>query len=539
MMMSRIVSSLEKVFSDEAPSCASLRELSALQNERVSFQLIFSSDKSTEYTVSVSGCEKSSFRIYNVVEVKSDLPATDDCDAYFLRKTPGFYPDLLLPIDNNSFVALDGKWHSLWIELDTTNIDVGSHNIFVTLSNGKEKATNVLSLEVIGTQLPEQELMCTMWFHSDCLATRYGVEVFSDEHWRIMENYIKNAVEHGINFILTPLFTPPLDTEVGGERPTVQLVDVKVSENGYTFGFEKLDRFIKLCERCKVKYFEMSHLFTQWGAEHAPKIVADIDGEEKRIFGWDTDADSNEYVDFLRQFAAALTKFIDSRELRSRCRFHVSDEPSLDQYETYKRRAELIAELFPGFKVIDALSDVEFFDRGAVKYPIPSENHADAFVGKSDEFWTYYCCCQRNENVPNRFFAMPSARNRILGALLYKYNATGFLQWGYNFWYSQYSKTEIDPFQVTDADHAFPSGDSFVVYPGENGEPLNSLRLKVFYEALQDLRALRKLESLVGREKALEVAFMGENPTFKNYPHGSTYILSLRERINSAIKENI
>lgn len=539
MMMSRIVSSLEKVFSDEVPSCASLSELSALQNERISFQLIFFSDKSSEYTVSLSGCDQASANIYNVVEIKSDLPATDDCDSFFLRKTPGFYPDLLLPIENNTFTALDKKWHSLWIDLDTKNIEIGKHNIFVTLSNGKEKATNVISLEVIPTALPEQELMCTMWFHADCLASRYGVAVFSDEHWRIMENYIKNAVNHGINFILTPLFTPPLDTEVGGERPTVQLVDVKITENGYSFGFEKLDRFIKMCDRCGVKYFEMSHLFTQWGAEHAPKIVADVNGEIERIFGWETDADSNEYTDFLRQFGAALTSFIDSRGIRNRCRFHVSDEPSLEQYDTYKRRADLIAEIFPNFKVIDALSDIEFFDKGVVKYPIPSENYADAFVGKTEEFWTYYCCSQRKENVPNRFFAMPSARNRILGILLYKYSATGFLQWGYNFWYSQYSKMEIDPFQVTDADHAFPSGDSFVVYPGENGEPLNSLRLKVFYEALQDLRALKKLESLIGRERTLEIAFQGSELTFKSYPHSGSYILSLRERINKAIKDNI
>lgn len=50
---------------------------------------------------------------------------------------------------------------------------------------------------------------------------------------------------------------------------------------------------------------------------------------------------------------------------------------------------------------------------------------------------------------------MPSARNRILGTLLYKYNATGFLQWGYNYWYSQFSKHEIDPLTVTDAGKAF------------------------------------------------------------------------------------
>ena len=87
---------------------------------------------------------------------------------------------------------------------------------------------------------------------------------------------------------------------------------------------------------------------------------------------------------------------------------------------------------------------------------------------------------------------------------LYKFDIHGFLQWGYNFWYSQYSKYPIDPFKVTDAARAFPSGDPFSVYPGEDG-PIVSLRLQVFYEALQDLRALKLLESHIGREKVIEL----------------------------------
>jgi hypothetical protein len=92
---------------------------------------------------------------------------------------------------------------------------------------------------------------------------------------------------------------------------------------------------------------------------------------------------------------------------------------------------------------------------------------------------------------------------------------------------------------VTDAGKAFPSGDAFVVYPGEDGQPINSLRFKVFYDGLQDLAAMRLLESLVGREKALEIAIQDDELTFQKYPHGSSYLLALRERVNKAIKENI
>ena len=78
-----------------------------------------------------------------------------------------------------------------------------------------------------------------------------------------------------------------------------------------------------------------------------------------------------------------------------------------------------------------------------------------------------------------------------------------------------------------------------VVYPGENGQPLNSLRLKVFYDGLQDFAAMRLLESLVGREKALEIIVRDDEFSFLKYPHGSSYLIALRERVNQAIKENI
>lgn len=59
-------------------------------------------------------------------------------------------------------------------------------------------------------------------------------------HWRLIDQFVGMAAQNGVNMILTPLFTPPLDTQVGGERPTVQLVDVIVMDRGYSFGFGKL-----------------------------------------------------------------------------------------------------------------------------------------------------------------------------------------------------------------------------------------------------------------------------------------------------------
>lgn len=82
------------------------------------------------------------------------------------------------------------------------------------------------TLQTDDVTLPPQELIRYEWFHSDCLAAYYGVESWSEKHWEIVEAFARNAVRHGINALYTPLWTPPLDTEVGAERPTCQLLEI-------------------------------------------------------------------------------------------------------------------------------------------------------------------------------------------------------------------------------------------------------------------------------------------------------------------------
>ena len=185
------------------------------------------------------------------------------------------------------------------------------------------------------------------------------------------------------------------------------------------------------------------------------------------------------------------------------------------------------------------LSNYKFFEKGIVEHPIPSNDHVDQFIGKMKEAWTYYCSAQ-TAKVSNRLFSMPSQRNRVLGCQLYKFDIKGFLHWGYNFWYTRFSKRSVDPFSETDAGGFFPSGDSYVVYPDKDGRALLSLRLKVFYDGLQDMLALQLLESLIGKEKTLAILEEGIAPiTFSEYPHSDDWQLQMRERINEAIRQSI
>lgn len=523
-----LASSLEKIF-DNAPLPESYDRLCLLRGERGGLQCAVVCDADADLTVSVAS--QNPCRLYLVKDVPVGLAVYENarnCTVLNGGKS-GDYPDLLVPCDGSVSVKA-GRPAVLWAEF--TGQTPGEDEAVFTAQGKGQRAEARAAVTVGETALPPQQLRHINWFHADCLSTYYGVEVFSEEHWRIVENFMRNAAAHGVNVSFTPLFTPPLDTEVGGERPTVQLVDVVKKGHTYTFGFEKLDRWIDAATRSGMRYFEFSHLFTQWGAKHAPKIMARTSSGYRRIFGWENDSLSQGYISFLRQFGPALKAYTDAKGVTDRCLVHCSDEPGKGDLRRYRKTAAVLHEYFGAYEHVDALSDFAFYEEGLIGTPVPSEQAVPVFDGKVPKLWTYYCCGQYSDELPNRFIAFPSLRNRILGTLLYQYDCDGFLQWGYNFYYTQLSRRPVDPFQETDAGGAFPAGDAFVVYPGENGEPLPSLRQKVFYDGIQDIAALRALEAKTSRAHALDVIReeLGEID-FTHYPMDNARFLRFRERI--------
>ena len=543
MLQCKMISSLTKVFADREPAGEKF-PLSILRGETASCQVAVRSFGSIYVTASAPG-----FRV--TVREACQVPVGYACpvdleDDDYLRKTPGLYPDLLRPLGPEGLRERTvGWWTSYWIDAEPEdNTPGGDYTLTVRVTGGEEEVfEDAVQIHLVEAALPEQKLINTEWFHGDCLADHYHVEALSEEHWVILEKFIRSAVRMGLNMILTPIFTPALDTVVGGQRTTVQLVDVFVDGGEYRFGFEKLERWVKMCLDCGMVHFEMAHLYTQWGSNRAPKVMATVEGEYKRIFGWETEGTGEEYRNFLAAFLPRLAEKLKELGIAENCRFHVTDEPSESFLPCYLQEKAQAQPYLEGFKMMDALSEFAFYSQGAVDYPVVATNSGDLpkfLAADMPELWLYYCCGQ-TKDVSNRFIAMPSARTRILGVQLYRYKVAGFLQWGFNFYNSVLSLKAIDPYRVTDADGAFPAGDPFIVYPGENGEPLESIRYMALRQAFHDLRALQLLESLAGRDTVEAIIAQGleEELTLTRYPRNNAYLHDLRQRINAEIEKRI
>ncbi len=554
MIKIKIVSSLEKaMLEDKIEKFKPLEKISVLRGERLSFQILntfeYPPDKPANIPfakVSAQGAlsEYASFR--DVGNVPIERPTLDFCphDNDYISKKPGVFPDILRPLrGGDTACPIPFYLSSVWAEIDIPkDFTAGEYDFKITLDGGAiGMAEASLIIEVIDAVLPDDDIYFTQWFHCDSLAHYYNVEVWSERHWEIIENFARVAVKNGINMFLTPVFTPPLDTAVGGERLTTQLVGVTKEREKYYFDFTLLDRWINMCDRLGVKYFEISHFFTQWGAEHAPKIMATVDGVYKKIFGWESDAAGPEYSEFLRTF---LKKFISHMKARGddkRCFYHISDEPHFEHLDNYKAAHNVVADLIKGYPIMDAISNYDFWKLGLMDIAIPASNHINPFIeGEVPGLWTYYCCSQSN-NVSNRFIAMQSWRNRSIGFQMYKYGISGFLHWGYNFYQNYYSVDHINPYLVHDGNGWVPAGDAHSVYPDQKGNALESIRIVVFYEALQDIKAMKLCEKYYGKEAVIKLIdeAIGTNVTFDTCAKYAGQILELREKINEMIKNII
>lgn len=537
------LTTMVKVLQNDALDYEEFNSFTALKNERFAYQIAIRNDESRKQCIRAFvdadiDCVDLRREVYCYVN-STGCTREDMTDEYIVCD-PTYVPDALFPMEDGTIELEPNENAVIFVtaHMDKGSVDAGKHDINVTLVAEDTKITKTFTLDVIDAKLPERKFMYTNWFHCDGIAYMHKEKVFTEKFWRLLESYMLAASRVGMNMILTPIITPPLDTEMGAERLTVQLVDIEKDENGYSFEFSKLRRWVALAQKCGMKYFEMAHLFTQWGANYTPKIVVKVNGREEKLFGWHVCATDESYVEFLHQFLPQLVDVIKDLGIEKNTFFHISDEPSGDEaLAQYKRCKDIVKDDLKGFRIMDALSHPDYYEQGVVTYPVPFTMETHRFLDFDlEDRWTYYCCGPTHGGS-NRFLAQHCWVTRSIGSQFFKFNIDGFLHWGLNFYFTRLSRQSVDPYEKNEYEN-FPQGDGCIVYPYKDGA-VDSLRGQLFYDALQDRLAMELLADKIGREKLVQIAddLAGEPITFRNYPHGADFILNLRSLVNEKIRE--
>jgi hypothetical protein len=540
-----VVDALEKVHPDRAPRPrdAAIGQ-TVLLGETASFQVAMRAPIRAglglipEVSVAVEGAGARFARLSTVELVPVSFPAFPEHDDGYERDDVGLYPDLLRPTDGRAVHPLLGRWSAVWIDLRVDDArDAGVLPLEVVIRDGDEEVfRETVVITVVAHPLPPLAISTTHWFHADALADHYGVEVLGEEHWRLIDAFLAAAAELDATTVLTPVWTPPLDTAVGLERTPVQLVEIAGDGDRYRFEFARLRRWMELCRRHGFRDLEIAHLFSQWGAGSCPVFLIERDGTTRSEFGWGTAAGDPRYRALLEQLLPALREELGRAWDPDAVVWHISDEPhGAEAVAGYLAARSVVDDLLAGCRIADAVGDLDLIRSGVIPTPVVA---TDLFDDVADELpadrWVYYCQSQHRD-VANRFIAMPSVRNRVIGVQLWAARVTGFLHWGFDFYSTWGSVGRVDPMRDTCAGGQMPGGDAFIVYPGEDGRPLASIRYRVFAQAMADLRALQALEQLEGRAAVRDLVDPAGTLTFRRWDRDPEQHLRMRERVTGRL----
>ncbi len=507
--------------------------IDAALNERFSFQLVVrnevkvdgkTSDAPITISVSADAPEGWDIRIRRVgyVPMLHRNTGTIGEESDGLGMIPGFVPDPLFEETSMSLPA--NETHAFWFSVKPApGVKPGKFAISAILSTADQgEQTRTVNVNLHNVVIEKRhDFHVTNWLYNDALLDFHNCKAFDEIYWKVLPKYFDNMVAHGQDMVYVPVFTPPLD---GVKRPTQLLRVTRKGKDKYQFDWRDVKRYVSLAKKSGIEKFEWTHLFTQWGVKCALRIYHGQGADEKLLWPPETEATSKTYRSFLSQFLPEFHNFLKAERHISSSFFHLSDEPHGDEHrENYRKARELLRELAPWMKVMDALSEIQFAKAGLTDIPVPSISTALEFLNDGIPCWCYYCCGPRGRFL-QRLMDTPLAKIRMNGWLFYRWPFQGFLHWGYNYWYQSQTRNKIDPF-VTQDGLKWPGwayGDCFMVYPGDNG-PLDSIRWEVFSESLQDYALLQTLG--ISRENLSDLR------SFEDFPKSADWISKMRKKL--------
>jgi hypothetical protein len=226
----------------------------------------------------------------------------------------------------------------------------------------------------------------------------------------------------------------------------------------------------------------------------------------------ETEASKQELADFIRAYAPRLKQ----RGLWDAAYVYNVDEPPENQWDTVKNNHLLVKSIAPDLKTWLCLNQPK-----AVRQLQSFADVLDVYIRQFDSSGVeayrkegkqvIWAVCVWPHEHPNLFIEYPAIDARIIGWLTYRYGISGFEYWGLNQWGENTGNLDWANFRSGDTRTRWrrtqwPWGDGWLFYPGENGEPLSSIRFENVRDGFEDSELLSLLAARGGKREADELA---------------------------------
>ncbi|HVX67058.1 MAG TPA: DUF4091 domain-containing protein, partial [Bryobacteraceae bacterium] len=507
------VDALDKVFPDDAAGTHRAQPQAWLipRNGHATVQFAVRSTAPVDalsVRATSGGGLKVEVRHVGYVPVGSNPPGTPYDEV--LRPAPALFPDPLF--ENFPYALAAGRTEAVWITLyapaDTKPGVYSGEAVFE--AGGQKLASAPFQVRVVEAAVPARRtLKVTNWFNTgeSALDQHYKLRGNAERYWELMGNIGRVMADHGQNVILTPVF---------------ELSTPRIEGDRLVYDFSRLDRWVETFEKAGlIGTIEGGHLLSRVSGYTTPLMIPAYVIEDGKAVQRGLNADDPRAEQFLDSYLTALYAHLKERGWAERYIQHIHDEPHDAETSVYNRYGKIIRRNLPGVQTVDAVGldqDLGFLDVTDIWVPVLStfDHQMDKLrdhVGKGGQAWFYTCISPQGRYL-NRFIDLPLLKTRLLHWMNFRYDFTGFLHWGGNYW-------GPEPFAnvqsvINDNQTLLPAGDNAIVYPNpEKNSVLSSLRLEAMREGIEEyelLAALAKSDPQKAQRLAAEAI-----PHFNDY----------------------
>ena len=403
-----------------------------------------------------------------------------------------------------------------WIEGTVpSDCDLKEINLKINLftQKGYEDEEKVKSLDikvnVIDFTLPKpnecEDFHLDLWQHPSNWARYYRVDLWSDEHFKIIKSNLKELASLG-NKVITVIAS---DFAWVGQQCYKEeknhsnlfeynIISLKKTREGkIVCDFEALDRYIELAISLGIdKEIDIFGIIGVWDMGFGSPITDYSD--PLRLNYYDESSETLKYIKTKAEIFEYITNIFNHLEEKGWWKIVkiMSDHPVDDKI--FEECKDFIKSIRKDVTFKSAIFKEDVMRKHQAKLDevslasalsINMINDLDVLKktmnGNGGKFTWYVCWFPEK---PNNFIGSPRIDNRLIGWFTYYFGFDGFLRWDYAIW-------PKNPWE--NPSYKFPywrAGDMFFVYPGSNLEPVRSQRWENLRYGIQDFLMFKALE---------------------------------------------
>ncbi|MCC6393650.1 MAG: DUF4091 domain-containing protein [Bryobacterales bacterium] len=508
-------SALTKIFADEpAPAGSASWLVSMARGERESFQLLIEAGARELHDVTVESMPPRA----GGPEVELNLvgyvrTAADDRRPWAKREGVGrigWWPDPLLP--NRPFNVASGQTQPVWITVYApphTPAGVYHGKLQVDPHSGRKREM-AYQVQVFDVDLPaEQQMRNAAFMPTGNLLAHYQPEggIMGAEFLALYKKWVRKAFSQHLGPTFDMLMgwnqgAIRTDTTAGPLGPTRSMllsgtgthqVWPLLGSAGH-YDFHVIDQLLDIGGEYGMRQFS----------------IAMFDRDET----WEQHSETmkSRMKEALRAYAAHLR----GRGVLHEAYVYNSDEPPEKHWNTIRNNYSFVKSIVPDLKVWLCLNQPK-----AVQALKGSTDIWDVYIAQFDRSGVdarrregeqvIWAVCVWPDDHPNLFIEYPGVDARAIGWLTYRYGISGFEYWGLNQWGENTGRRDWANFdrgttRTTWRRTKWPWGDGWLLYPGERGEPLSSVRFDNLRDGFEDAELLLLLSLRGGKAEADGIA---------------------------------